>query len=127
LKNWRHVLIWVVLGIASLFFLMGGSQKLAGSDQMVAMFSEMGYPAWFRVAVGLFEIAGAIALLIPKVSLYAAAAFVLLMAGATWSEFTSGRAFEVPLPAFWLVAFGLIVYVKLRTRNGQKDFAEAKR
>lgn len=66
------VLGWAVLVATSLFFLMAGTQKLLGNEQMAAVFDELGYAAWFRIAIGLAEIAIAVLLLVPRTSLLAA-------------------------------------------------------
>jgi uncharacterized membrane protein YphA (DoxX/SURF4 family) len=111
------VLGWVILAITSLFFIMSGSQKLSGAEQMVILFRDLGYPVWFMFAVGTIEVIGAVLLLIPRTSLYSAAALSVLMAGAIISELQLGHATRVVLPGQWLLVFVLIVYFKIRTRR----------
>jgi uncharacterized membrane protein YphA (DoxX/SURF4 family) len=111
------VLGWVILAITSLFFIMSGSQKLSGAEQMVILFRDLGYPVWFMFAVGTIEVIGAVLLLIPRTSLYSAAALSVLMAGAIISELQLGHATRVVLPGQWLLVFVLIVYFKIRTRH----------
>jgi len=117
---------WVVVWLTALFFLQNGVQKLIGTGQMVDMFRELGYPDWFRMAVGLAEMAGAILLAIPRFTLHAAAAMAVLMAGAAVSEAMAGHAFEVLIPAQWLIVFILILYARIRIRRaaGKKDRGE---
>jgi uncharacterized membrane protein YphA (DoxX/SURF4 family) len=108
---------WIVVWLTALFFLQNGVQKVIGTAQMVDMFRELGYPDWFRIAVGLLETAGAIGLAIPRFTLHAAAAMAVLMAGAAASEAMAGRTFEVLLPAQWLIVHVLILYARIRIRR----------
>lgn len=78
----RTVAIWVArIGLGAQF-VMGGAAKLAGDAQMVAMFDDIGAGQWFRLVVGVLEIAGGIGLLVPRLSRLAAAGLVALMIGA---------------------------------------------
>jgi putative oxidoreductase len=108
---------WIILVVTSLFFIMSGSQKLTGAEQMVDLFRNLGYPDWFRLAVGVVELAGAILLLIPRTILYAATALGVLMIGAVISELQLGHGFQVLLPGQWLLIFVLIVYFKARANR----------
>jgi uncharacterized membrane protein YphA (DoxX/SURF4 family) len=116
-KNVLKVLGWVILAITSLFFIMSGIQKLLGAEQMVILFRDLGYPVWFRFAVGTIEVIGAVLLLIPRTSLYSASGLCVLMAGAVISELQLGHASRVVLPGQWLLVFVLIVYFKIRKRQ----------
>jgi uncharacterized membrane protein YphA (DoxX/SURF4 family) len=108
---------WIVVWLTALFFLQNGIRKAAGTAQMVDMFRDLGYPDWFRVAVGLPEIGGAVLLAVPRFTLHAAAALAVLMAGAVASEAMAGRAFEMLLPAQWLLVFILIIVARIRIRR----------
>ncbi|HKC94667.1 MAG TPA: DoxX family protein, partial [Nitrospira sp.] len=56
----RNVTLWVVQGLLAAAFLMAGSSKLAGEEQMVAMFQQIGFGQWFRYLTGAIEVTGAI-------------------------------------------------------------------
>jgi len=111
-RSWTKVAGWIVLALAALFFVWNGSEKLAGSEEMTAMFRALGYPDWMRLAVGAAEIAGGICLLIPSMTLWAAAFLGCLMLGASFSELRAGHTFEALIPAQWLVLFSLVVWFK---------------
>ena len=57
--------------------------KLAGAHSATVMFSQIGAGQWLRYLVGTAELAGAIALLIPRLAGLAAAGLAADMAGAT--------------------------------------------
>lgn len=113
---------WIVLVVTALFFAMAGGQKLAGSEQMVTTFRELGYADWFRIAVGLLEIACAVLLLVLRTTM-AAAVLGLLMIGAVSAELRLGNGWQVLLPGQWLIVSVLIVAVKLyrKKRSGRRN------
>jgi uncharacterized membrane protein YphA (DoxX/SURF4 family) len=65
-------------GILAAAFLAAGSAKLAGVPYMVDLFEHIGLGQWFRVATGVVEIIGAVALVFPG----------LASIGALWLGFT---------------------------------------
>jgi putative oxidoreductase len=46
------------------------------------MFAKIGFGQWFRILTGLLEVTAAIALFIPRYTLYAAATLAVVMASA---------------------------------------------
>jgi len=108
---------WIVVWLTAVFFLQNGVQKVIGAQQMVAMFRELGYPDWMRIAVGLIEIAGAVLLVIPRFTLHASAGLAVLMIGAAVSEWRAGELFEALLPFQWLLVFLIILYARIRIRR----------
>ena len=64
-------------------FTMAGLAKVGGDAAMVEMFANIGIGQWFRYVVGALEIAGAVGVLVPRLSGLAALGLVCLMAGAT--------------------------------------------
>jgi len=52
--------------VVALAFFAAGSAKLAGVTYMVQLFSQIGIGQWFRIVTGLVEVAGAIALISPR-------------------------------------------------------------
>jgi uncharacterized membrane protein YphA (DoxX/SURF4 family) len=74
--------LWVVRAALALGLVSAGSQKLAGSAQMVHMFSQIGAGQWLRYLVGSLEISGAVGLLIGRFAAPAAAGVTALIIGA---------------------------------------------
>jgi putative oxidoreductase len=61
----RRIGAWTVQGILAAAFLAAGSAKLAGVPYMVDLFQQIGVGQWFRLATGVVEVTGAVALLVP--------------------------------------------------------------
>lgn len=63
-------------------FLASGTAKLLALPFEVDAFTRWGYPSWFMYLTGILEVAGAIGLLVPRVSALAAFCLAGLMVGA---------------------------------------------
>ena len=74
----RRIGAWTLQGIIAAAFLAAGFAKLAGVPFMVDLFEQIGLGQWFRVATGIVEVTGAVALLVPG----------LASIGALWLGFT---------------------------------------
>jgi putative oxidoreductase len=74
--------LWLLRGLVALVFLAAGGSKLVAAPAMVAMFVAIGIGQWFRLLTGTLEVAGAIGLLLPRVTIYAALLLMAVMVGA---------------------------------------------
>jgi uncharacterized membrane protein YphA (DoxX/SURF4 family) len=83
-----RVLTWLLRIALAALFLGAGLSKIGGDPAMVDMFATIGAGQWLRYFVGLCEVAGAIGVLIPRLSVLAAGGFALLMTGATIANVT---------------------------------------
>lgn len=77
-----NVTLWVMQVLAALAFLSARAAKLTGSPMMVAQFQAIGLGQWFRYLTGILEVAGAIALVLPRAAYYGALLLVVVMIGA---------------------------------------------
>ena len=76
------IALWgVQVALAGMFLLSGGS-KLAGAAAMLALFDAIGIGQWFRYVTGAIEVVSAVALLVPSLAPFGAAALVVTMIGA---------------------------------------------
>jgi putative oxidoreductase len=103
----RDALAWALCAVTAAIFLVAGIPKLTGGEYWVSVFAMWGYPAWFRTVVGVVETVGAIALLIPQASFYAAVALLLVTGGAIYTHLASGQ----PGAGIALLLFALLLLV----------------
>lgn len=68
--------------LLALVFLLSGAAKLAGMEFEIRAFARWGYPMWFMYLSGAIEVAGAIGLLLPRISAAVAMVLALFMTGA---------------------------------------------
>jgi putative oxidoreductase len=68
--------------LLALIFLGSGGAKLAGLEFEIEAFTRWGFPLWFMYLAGMIEVAGAVLLLVPRLSALAAAGLSAFMLGA---------------------------------------------
>jgi uncharacterized membrane protein len=101
------IALWALQAVLALMFTMAGLAKVGGDATMVEMFANIGIGQWFRYVVGALEIAGAVGVLIPRVSGLAALGLICLMIGATLTNlFVLGAS---PLLPIVLLVLGALV------------------
>ncbi|WP_344472529.1 DoxX family protein [Nonomuraea monospora] len=90
--------MWVLQVVVAGFFVVAALGKFAGAEPSASTFAAIGFGDWFRVLVGVLEVAGAVALLVPRLAGVAGLALAGLMAGAVVTEaFVSGGGVVLPL------------------------------
>ncbi|SFS65665.1 DoxX family protein [Saccharopolyspora flava] len=77
------IALWVLQGVLAVVFVMAAVPKFLGDPTMVATFEAVGVGQWLRYVTGALEIAGAIGLLVPRLTGPAALGLIAVMIGAT--------------------------------------------
>lgn len=89
-RSAETLVVWMLTVLLAAVFATTGAAKLAGLEPIALQAAAMrGFPEWIRVVVGLTEVAGALALLVPATSAFAAAMLALLMVPATITQWIS--------------------------------------
>lgn len=103
--------VWILSILLAIVFLLAGIPKLVGASAIGLEAAAMqGFPTWIRVLIGIAEVVGAIALLIPPVATLAALLLALLMVPATVTQHLSAQGGTwVPV-----IVFLLLLYVAWR-------------
>ncbi|MGW2936127.1 DoxX family protein [Streptomyces sp. NPDC001156] len=78
----RNIVLWVLQVILAVLFVMAGVSKLAGAQDMVKLFQDVGVGQWLRYVTGSLELAGAVLLLVPRLSALGGLMLTGVMAGA---------------------------------------------
>jgi uncharacterized membrane protein YphA (DoxX/SURF4 family) len=73
---------WALKIIVAALFIAAAGAKLAGVQQMVDEFNQIGLGQWFRYCTGVTEMMAGILLLVPATTAYAAAYLTLVCVGA---------------------------------------------
>jgi len=72
----------IITGLLAFIFVLSGGAKLLGLEFELEAFERWGYPLWFMYFTGIVEVAGAIALMIPRLAAVAALGLSGVMVGA---------------------------------------------
>ena len=109
----KRIGTWMLQGLLAAVFLYAGSMKLAGSEAMVQVFRHLGYGDGFRVFIGAVEVAGGIALLIPRITTLASLGLMAVMIGAAYSHLAHNDGWSAATPAIVLcVLLGIVAYAR---------------
>ncbi len=105
--------VWVLTIFLAVAFGAAGLAKISGVPTMVEVFETLGFPPWFRVLVGVGELAGAIGVLIRPVAALAALGLALIMLGAVAAHIAA-TPLIMAVPALILLLVALITaYLRL--------------
>ena len=107
----RRIGAWTLQVILAAAFAAAGSAKLAGVPYMVELFDQVGIGQWFRLATGIVEIAGAIALVFPGLASIGAAWLGTTMAFAVATHLFILHTSPVPAIVLGLLN-ALVVYLR---------------
>src|SRR6202051_2848934 len=78
----KAIVLWILRILMAALFLFASYMKLSGNPMMVEEFGTIGLGQWFRYFTGALELAGAIAILVPSVSVFGAIVLLAVDAGA---------------------------------------------
>lgn len=107
--------IWLALGMASTAIVQVFQIK-AGTDFM----TQLGYPTYFLIMLGIGKLLGVIAILVPRMPLlkeWAYAGFFFTMIGAIASHIVVPPVTDVFRPLFLLVLLGLSYFFRPADRK----------
>ena len=117
----RSVLIWALTLPAAALLLLAGLAALSGAEHGVQLWGE---DPGLRTFIGICDVAGGIALLIPRTALWACAGLVLLTLGSIYNYLTHGSSPALPILVLALVT--LVGALRLR-QAGFASLAEGER
>lgn len=111
-SRFKTIVAWVLSVILAVGFLGAGGSKLASQPFQVQLFQSLGFPGWFMYVTGILEIAGAIALLIPRYAVVGAGIIICVMVGALASLVTHALMSLLPPTVVLLVLAGVVGYLR---------------
>ena len=120
------VLLWVLSVLMTLAMAVVGLPKVLGVSPWPEYFATWGYAEWFRVIIGTLQVAGGLALLVPRVARYGAGMLIVIMLGAEVTELTHDVGFGPVVPLVYVGILSLILLFRwhsARTRQGERQIA----
>ena len=112
-------ILWIASVIVALGIGAAGATKLLQPENWRTLFLSWGYPASFSPVAGAIEMCGAIGMLIPAISLYAAALLsaVMVVALATLLRHPGGPMGWGLTPIIYLTLLAIVASGRLRRRR----------
>lgn len=120
IKYLPTILLWLITLFLTRIFVIAGWAKFSATSGWARAFVHWGFPTWFRVLVGVIEVAGGLLLLVPQTAVYAAVALAVIMLGAMGTHIIAdGDPAAISHEALPLALLGLIVYLRTRRPAGK--------
>lgn len=108
----RIVVCWILALWLAFVFGRAGIAKFDPASGWSRSFERWGFPEWFRLLIGVAEVAAAALILLPRTSAYGAAIMVAVMIGATGNFAVRGTFHHIQVP----IIAGLIAAAVLALR-----------
>ncbi len=122
----KSIAIWVLQILLVFPFLAAGILKLLSNPAWIARFRAYGYPEKFYLLIGLVELLGALALLVPRLAAYGATVLIAVMIGATVTHLLHSEASRALVAAVLMVLLGIVAYARRPDFVGRKQKSEAR-
>lgn len=106
----RTIFYWGATGIIAIWALFAGFTYVTSAPQAIANFQHVGYPQQLRFLLGIAKIAGAIALVAPRLPIlkeWAYAGFTFTWIAATVAHYLAGDGPLVFAPIGFLTLLGI--------------------
>jgi putative oxidoreductase len=101
------VVLWLLQILMALAFVLIGVAKFA-DPSWARSFARWGYPDGFYMVIGALEVAGGLALLVPRLASYAAAMLSVIMIGASLTHWLHGEMARVTPPLMYLAVVAVV-------------------
>jgi uncharacterized membrane protein YphA (DoxX/SURF4 family) len=108
----RTVIAWIFQVLSALPILGAAAGKLLSTPGWVGRFQAWGYPDGFYFVVGVLEVAGVVALLIPRTAGRAAAGLLVIMIAALLTHLVHGEGMAVMRPLVVIVLLAPVLYLR---------------
>ena len=113
----QPILLWLIgVWLAYSVGLMG-YYKLDPEGMWTNAFNRWGYPVWFRILIGVLELAGALLVIIPKLRHYGGLLLFIIMIGALITRIIHGTSTGDALS----ITFNAVVFLYLTSYFSEKD------
>ena len=101
---------WVLVVLLALGFLLAGIGKLTGAQ--TEMFQGWGYAPWFATLIGVLELAGAVGLLVPKLTRLAIYGLTGILIGAAYTHVANAEAAQLVRPLLFAVLLWAVWWLR---------------
>ena len=112
-----EVLLWILAAMLIMVFVRAGWDKFDPTSGWARAFSFWGYPVWFRVLIGVLEIAAALLLVWPRTAAYGAAIIIVVMLGGMGTHvFVEHRPSRLTSELLHLIVASMVLIGRWRAR-----------
>lgn len=108
---------WICTGLVALLMGVGSIPNILSSAESIALFQQLGYPAYLLPFLGVAKLLGVIAIIIPgfpSIKEWAYAGLTFDLAGATYSFLAIGTPVAGMIVGLLMIAGSYVTYHKIR-------------
>lgn len=120
----RKITYWGATGLVVTMALLGAFSYLTTTPEAVDNFRHVGYPQQLRVLLGIAKLAGAIALLLPRLPTlkeWAYAGFTFTWIAATVAHYLADDGFVTLMPVVLLGSLAVSYVTRSANRGGSRE------
>jgi putative oxidoreductase len=110
----KEVGIWIICLFLALICLRSGITKLPETSFWIRDFNRWHYPGWFRITVGIIEIAAGVLLLWPRMASAGASLFAIVMLGAIYTHASHNEMARLPFNFLLGCLSMFVIYARQR-------------
>ena len=110
----KTIALWAVQVLFGGLFVLVGVMKFL-DPVWARSFARWGYPDGFYLVVGALEAIGGVALLVPRLTTYAALLLMTMMAGAVLTHLVHGEWQRLPPPLVYLLIVAVIGWLRRKS------------
>jgi putative oxidoreductase len=105
----KEIALWAICLFLAYVFLKAGGQKFSDESGWSQAFRFWGYPTWFRILIGVMEVAAALLVLYPRTASLGAMMIIMVMVGGMATHVATGRPKQVTSEVFPLTLATLVL------------------
>jgi putative oxidoreductase len=114
---WAEIALWVPTLFLVYVFVPQGLSKFSDTSGWARAFRVWHFPVWFRVLVGIAEVAAAALLLVPRTAPVGAGIIAVVMLGGMGTHVYWGHPGQVTSEVLPLALSLLVLFFRLRQRR----------
>jgi uncharacterized membrane protein YphA (DoxX/SURF4 family) len=104
----REVVLWLLALFLAYVFIRQGAAKFNDDSGWARAFRAWHYPAWFRIAVGAWELIAGVLVLIPRLARFGAIMIIIVMIGGMLTHAYWGHPQQATNEALPLIVGALL-------------------
>jgi uncharacterized membrane protein YphA (DoxX/SURF4 family) len=112
-----RIALWIVTVAFAVPMLLAGASKFISSSMWLSMFEGWGYPPALAFPIGVLEMVGAVAVLVPKYATYGGALVAVIMAVAAGTLITHPGEMGPLVPIVNTIGFSVIAVARAGERR----------
>ncbi len=106
----KEIALWVICLFLAYVFFRAGIAKFSDTSGWAQAFRYWGYPVWFRIMVGIMELAAVALVLHPRTASLGALVIMIVMLGGMGTHVATGRPRQVTSEIFPLTLATVVCF-----------------